>query len=48
LILARYNPNAGAGGAHKDLFLDLKAYLNFFKSHFLQDKYFKHPTIDLT
>ena len=39
---------AGAGGAHKVLFFDLKIKSNFFKFHFFSAKYFKQPTIDLT
>ena len=48
LILAKYKPHAGAGGAHSFLFLDLKTFLNFVRFQSSQDKYFRHPTIDLT
>ena len=40
--------SAGAGGAHLNLFLDLKAFLKSIRVHLLVDKYFKQPTIDLT
>ena len=44
----RYKPHAGAGGAQLDLCFEKKAFLNSFKDHLPEDKYFKDPTIDLT
>ena len=48
LTLDRYKPQAGAGGAQLPLFLDLKAFLKSVMLHLPVDKYFKHPTMDLT
>ena len=47
-ILNKYNPCAGAGGAHIDLFFDWNALLKSFKFHLPSPKYFIEPTIDLT
>ncbi len=48
MTLVKYNPCAGAGGAHIALFFDENAFLKSFKFHFPSPKYFKEPTIDLT
>ena len=48
LTLNKYKPQAGAGGAQRSLFFDLKAFLKSLTLHLPVDKYFKQPTIDLT